>query len=119
MLLWFATLGVLGSVQLVQNPGVLAALNPAYGVRFFAENGWQGFVVLGSVFLVVTGGEALYADMGHFGVTPIRLSWFGFVLPALLLCYFGQGALVCATRRRPSILSSASPRSGRRSRSSR
>jgi KUP system potassium uptake protein len=94
MLLWFATLGVLGAVQLAQNPGVLAALNPAYGVRFFAENGWQGFVVLGSVFLVVTGGEALYADMGHFGVTPIRLSWFGFVLPALLLCYFGQGALV-------------------------
>ena len=94
MLLWFATLGVLGAVQLVQNPGVLAAVNPAYGVRFFAENGWQGFVVLGSVFLVVTGGEALYADMGHFGVKPIRLSWFGFVLPALLLCYFGQGALV-------------------------
>src|SRR5688500_16821821 len=94
MLVWFATLGLLGAVQLVQNPGVLAALNPAYGVRFFAENGWQGFVVLGSVFLVVTGGEALYADMGHFGVKPIRLSWFGFVLPALLLCYFGQGALV-------------------------
>jgi KUP system potassium uptake protein len=94
MLLWFATLGVLGAAQLVQNPGVLAAVNPAHGVRFFAENGWQGFVVLGSVFLVVTGGEALYADMGHFGITPIRLSWFGFVLPALLLCYFGQGALV-------------------------
>jgi KUP system potassium uptake protein len=75
---------------------VLAAVNPAHGVRFFAENGWQGFVVLGSVFLVVTGGEALYADMGHFGVTPIRLSWFGFVLPALLLNYFGQGALVIA-----------------------
>jgi KUP system potassium uptake protein len=94
MLVWFATLGVLGATQLLQHPGVLAAVNPAHGVRFFAENGWQGFVVLGSVFLVVTGGEALYADMGHFGVTPIRLSWFGFVLPALLLCYFGQGALV-------------------------
>ena len=94
MLLWFSTLGVLGVVQLVQNPAVLAAVNPAHGVRFFAENGWQGFVVLGSVFLVVTGGEALYADMGHFGITPIRLSWFGFVLPALLLNYFGQGALV-------------------------
>ena len=94
MLLWFATLGALGAVQVVQNPGVLAAVNPMYAVRFFAENGWQGFVVLGSVFLVVTGGEALYADMGHFGITPIRLSWFGFVLPALLLCYFGQGALV-------------------------
>ena len=94
MLLWFATLGVLGVAQLVQHPAVLAAVNPAHGVRFFAENGWQGFVVLGSVFLVVTGGEALYADMGHFGLTPIRLSWFGFVLPALLLNYFGQGALV-------------------------
>ena len=94
MLLWFATLGVLGASQLFQNPAVLAAVNPAHGVRFFAENGWQGFVVLGSVFLVVTGGEALYADMGHFGLTPIRLSWFGFVLPALLLNYFGQGALV-------------------------
>ena len=94
MLLWFATLGVLGAVQLVHNPSVLAALNPVHGARFFADNGWHGFVVLGSVFLVVTGGEALYADMGHFGVRPIRLSWFGFVLPALLLCYFGQGALV-------------------------
>jgi KUP system potassium uptake protein len=94
MLLWFATLGVLGAMQLVRNPAVLAAINPAYGVQFFANNGWQGFVVLGSVFLVVTGGEALYADMGHFGVKPIRLSWFGFVLPALLLNYFGQGALV-------------------------
>ena len=94
MLLWFGTLGVLGAAQLVQNPAVLAAVNPAHGVRFFVENGWQGFVVLGSVFLVVTGGEALYADMGHFGVNPIRLSWFGFVLPALLLNYFGQGALV-------------------------
>ncbi|MEP6780818.1 MAG: KUP/HAK/KT family potassium transporter, partial [Gemmatimonadaceae bacterium] len=65
-----------------------------FAVRFFIDNGWQGFVVLGSVFLVVTGGEALYADMGHFGVKPIRISWFGFVLPALLLNYFGQGALV-------------------------
>ncbi|HYW50011.1 MAG TPA: potassium transporter Kup [Gemmatimonadaceae bacterium] len=94
MLLWFTTLGVLGAVQLLQNPSVLAAINPLYGVRFFLENGFRGFVVLGSVFLVVTGGEALYADMGHFGVKPIRLSWFGFVLPALMLNYFGQGALV-------------------------
>ncbi|HEY0971957.1 MAG TPA: potassium transporter Kup [Gemmatimonadales bacterium] len=94
MLLWFGTLGVLGAMQLAHNPAVLAAMNPAHGVRFFADNGWQGFVVLGSVFLVVTGGEALYADMGHFGVRPIRLSWFGYVLPALLLNYFGQGALV-------------------------
>ncbi|HKH94157.1 MAG TPA: potassium transporter Kup, partial [Gemmatimonadaceae bacterium] len=94
MLLWFATLGLLGAVQVVQHPGVLVAVNPAYGVQFFLHNGWHGFLVLGSVFLVVTGGEALYADMGHFGANPIRLSWFAFVLPALLLNYFGQGALV-------------------------
>jgi KUP system potassium uptake protein len=94
MLLWFATLGVLGAVQVVQHPEVLGAVNPAHGVRFFAQNGGHGFLVLGSVFLVVTGGEALYADMGHFGARPIRLSWYFFVLPALLLNYFGQGALV-------------------------
>jgi KUP system potassium uptake protein len=94
MLLWFTVLGLLGAVQVVQHPDVLAAVNPAYGVRFFAHNGSHGFLVLGSVFLVVTGGEALYADMGHFGATPIRLSWYFFVLPALLLNYFGQGALV-------------------------
>ncbi len=94
MLLWFGTLGVLGAIQLAQNLSVLAAINPMHGVQFFANNGFQGFVVLGSVFLVVTGGEALYADMGHFGVKPIRVSWFGFVLPALMLNYFGQGALV-------------------------
>jgi KUP system potassium uptake protein len=94
MFLWFATLGVLGAVQVVQHPAVLAAVSPFHGARFFAHNGWHGFLVLGSVFLVVTGGEALYADMGHFGARPIRLSWYFFVLPALLLNYFGQGALV-------------------------
>ncbi|MEO7711698.1 MAG: KUP/HAK/KT family potassium transporter, partial [Gemmatimonadaceae bacterium] len=94
MLLWFATLAVLGIGQLVENPRVLAAMNPVHAVRFFAINGWHGYLVLGSVFLAVTGGEALYADMGHFGITPIRRTWFGFVLPALLLNYFGQGALV-------------------------
>jgi len=94
MMLWFLTLAALGVAQLVQHPAVLAALSPAHAVRFFVHNGWHGFLVLGSVFLVVTGGEALYADMGHFGVLPIRLTWFGFVLPALLLNYFGQGALV-------------------------
>jgi KUP system potassium uptake protein len=94
MFLWFATLGVLGGVQVVQHPGVLAAVNPIHGVQFFQHNGWHGFLVLGSVFLVVTGGEALYADMGHFGARPIRLSWYFFVLPSLLLNYFGQGALV-------------------------
>jgi KUP system potassium uptake protein len=94
MLLWFATIGVLGAVHLVRHPQVLAAVNPLYAVQFFVQNGWHGYLVLGSVFLAVTGGEALYADMGHFGVRPIRLTWFGYVLPALLLNYFGQGALV-------------------------
>jgi KUP system potassium uptake protein len=94
MFLWFATLGVLGAVQVVQHPAVLAAVNPVHGIQFFHHNGWHGYLVLGSVFLVVTGGEALYADMGHFGARPIRMSWYFFVLPTLLLNYFGQGALV-------------------------
>jgi KUP system potassium uptake protein len=93
-MLWFLTLAVLGVSQIVRSPGVLAAVNPAYGFSFFAENGWSGFLVLGSVFLAVTGGEALYADMGHFGAGPIRFTWFMLVLPALLLNYFGQGALI-------------------------
>jgi KUP system potassium uptake protein len=94
MLVWFATLALLGIAQIVQRPGILAAINPAHMVRFLAEGGSGGFLVLGSVFLVVTGGEALYADMGHFGARPIRRTWFAIVLPALLLNYFGQGALV-------------------------
>ncbi len=93
-LIWFATLGILGISWIVRQPGVLVAANPLYGLNFFARNGWQGVLVLGSVFLVVTGGEALYADMGHFGKRPIRLAWFTIVLPALLLNYFGQGALL-------------------------
>jgi KUP system potassium uptake protein len=96
-LLWFTTLAVLGIRQIVQEPGVLAAANPFYAVDFFLENRWRAFVVLGSVFLVVTGGEALYADMGHFGRRPIRIAWFAVVLPALLLNYFGQGALLMHT----------------------
>jgi KUP system potassium uptake protein len=94
MVVWFVVLAVLGSSQIVQYPAVLAAVNPAYAVRFFADTGWLGYLVLGSVFLVVTGGEALYADMGHFGRRPIRLVWFLVVLPSLLLNYFGQGALL-------------------------
>ena len=94
MLLWFATLALLGISWIVRAPKVLAAINPAYGVDFFIHNGWRGFAVLGAVFLVVTGGEALYADMGHFGRFPIRLAWFALVLPALLLNYFGQAALI-------------------------
>jgi KUP system potassium uptake protein len=96
-LLWFVTLAVLGIRQIVQEPSVLAAASPLYGVTFFLENGWRGFVVLGSVFLVVTGGEALYADMGHFGKRAIRTAWFLIVLPALLINYFGQGALLIHT----------------------
>lgn len=94
MLLWFAVSGLLGLSWIIRQPSVLAAINPWYGVQFFAHNGLQGFLVLGSVFLVVTGGEALYADIGHFGKRPIRLAWFVLVLPALLLNYFGQGALL-------------------------
>ena len=94
MLVWFGVLAALGLVQIVQAPEVFRAVNPLYAASFFARNGLTGFLVLGSVFLVVTGGEALYADMGHFGIAPIRLAWFVLVLPALLLNYFGQGALI-------------------------
>ena len=94
MILWFVVLAVLGISWSIQYPAVVGAVNPLYAVRFFSQNGWHGFAVLGAVFLVVTGGEALYADMGHFGKRPIRLAWFALVLPALLLNYFGQGALL-------------------------
>ncbi len=96
MLVWFSTLALLGINQIVRNPAVLGAINPLHAVTFFASDGLQGFLVLGTVFLVVTGGEALYADMGHFGRKPIMLAWFILVLPALLLNYFGQGALLLA-----------------------
>ncbi|MGI9088053.1 MAG: potassium transporter Kup [Chthoniobacterales bacterium] len=96
MLVWFLVLAALGLNALVRHPEVLAALNPWQAVTFFGRNGWSGFVILGAVFLAVTGGEALYADLGHFGRTPIRLAWFLVVLPALLLNYYGQGALVLA-----------------------
>ena len=94
MMVWFAVLGALGLAWVIREPSVLAAVDPSHGLRFFAHNGLRGFLVLGSVFLVVTGGEALYADMGHFGRRPIRLAWFVLVLPALLLNYFGQSALL-------------------------
>jgi KUP system potassium uptake protein len=94
MLLWFTTLGVLGVLGILQNPGILHALNPIYAFNFFSVSPWIAFVALGAVVLAVTGAEALYADMGHFGPFPIRLAWFGFVLPALILNYFGQGALI-------------------------
>ena len=94
MLLWFLTISVLGIVQVMQAPKVLAAFSPWYAVEFFINNRWTGFIVLGAVFLCVTGAEALYADMGHFGIKPIRRGWFAVVFPALLLNYFGQGALL-------------------------
>ena len=94
MIVWFTVLGLLGVSQIVQEPGVLAAVNPLYIVQFFAESPLKAFLSLGSIFLVVTGGEALYADMGHFGRKPIALAWYGIVLPGLLLCYFGQAALL-------------------------
>ena len=95
-LVWFLVLAVMGAIQVARHPGVAASLNPLLGLGFFVDNGTRGFLVLGSVFLVVTGGEALYADMGHFGILPIRLTWFTLVLPSLLLNYFGQGALMIA-----------------------
>ena len=94
MLVWFAALALLGVAQMVVEPSVVAGVSPLHAVEFFARNGRHGLVILGTVFLVVTGGEALYADMGHFGRRPIRLAWFAVVLPALVLNYFGQGALL-------------------------
>lgn len=94
MLVWFLTLAVLGIRGILWDPGVLLSLNPLHAIRFFASNGMPGFLVLGAVFLVTTGGEALYADLGHFGVKPIRIAWFAVVAPALLLQYMGQGALL-------------------------
>jgi KUP system potassium uptake protein len=97
MLVWFTTIALMGVPHILREPRVFAAILPTYAVRFFVDNGTTGFFVLGSVFLVVTGGEALYADMGHFGARPIRIVWFNFVFPALLLNYFGQGAFLLHT----------------------
>ncbi len=94
MLLWFTTLAVLGVYQVAQNPAVLAAVLPTHAIRFFTEDVSRGFVVLGAVFLVVTGGETLYADLGHFGHRAIQTAWFSVGLPGLMLNYMGQGALL-------------------------
>lgn len=94
ILVWFVSIGVLGINGILRHPGILGAINPLHAYTFFQENGWHGFAALGIVFLAVTGGEALYADMGHFGRRPIRIGWYTLVLPALLLNYLGQGALV-------------------------
>lgn len=92
MVLWFLTLALLGAWNIAKEPRILGALSPHHAVGFFQRNGWHGFRVLGGVVLAVTGGEALYADMGHFGRTPIRNAWLGLVFPALAICYLGQGA---------------------------
>ena len=94
MVIWFVTIAFWGVVGIMSHPAVLEAVNPIHAVQFFIEDGVKGFLILGAVVLVITGGEALYADMGHFGPRPIRVAWFGMVFPALMLNYFGQGALV-------------------------
>jgi KUP system potassium uptake protein len=94
VIVWFTTIAALGVSWIVEEPAVLGSFDPRHALTFFEANGMTGFAVLGAVFLVVTGGEALYADMGHFGKQPIRLAWFALVLPALLLNYLGQGALL-------------------------
>jgi KUP system potassium uptake protein len=107
MLLWFITIGALGVHGILRDPSVLVAVNPIHGLRFFQQNGGAGFLVLGAVVLCITGGEALYADMGHFGKRPIRLAWLGLAMPALVLNYFGQGALLLqqpAARENPFFL---------------
>jgi KUP system potassium uptake protein len=93
-MLWFLVIAVLGVRKIVEHPEILWAMNPMHAFMFFKINHYNGFIVLGSVFLVVTGGEALYSDLGHFGKTPIRIAWFAVVLPALILNYFGQGAML-------------------------
>ncbi|MBV8889800.1 MAG: potassium transporter Kup [Alphaproteobacteria bacterium] len=96
IIVWFCVIGLLGLVEIARNPAILWALNPLYGLSLIASDPWPGFVLLGSVVLAVTGAEALYADMGHFGPSPIRRAWLRFVFPCLLLNYFGQGALLLA-----------------------
>jgi KUP system potassium uptake protein len=96
MSVWFAALAAAGLWQVAQTPAVFAAFDPRHSLGFLSGHGWTSFLALGSVFLALTGAEALYADMRHFGRAPIRLDWFGLVLPALIFNYFGQGALVLA-----------------------
>ena len=99
LLLWFVSIGILGAAQIEQQPGILAAINPLYGLKFLTRAGaYDTLLVLGALMLVVTGGEAMYADLGHFGALPIRISWFSVVYPALLLNYFGQGAFLLSGR---------------------
>jgi KUP system potassium uptake protein len=99
MVLWFITIAALGIGAIIRRPEILGAINPVHAFHFFWANGWPGFLVLGFVFLVVTGGEAMFADLGHFGKFPIRAAWFSMVLPGLLCNYFGQGALLLESPR--------------------
>lgn len=94
MLLWFIVLGATGVYRIIENPTIFEAINPMYAFHFIQDRGWLSLFTLGAIFLVVTGGEAMYADLGHFGLPPIRKAWFSVVLPGLLLNYFGQGALL-------------------------
>ena len=94
MCFWFALLALLGVINIIHEPNVLMAIKPYYAVHLLVELGWEGFLIMGAVVLAITGAEALYADMGHFGLKPIRYAWFSFVFPALLINYFGQGALL-------------------------
>jgi KUP system potassium uptake protein len=94
MCFWFALLAFLGVINIIHEPGVLMAINPYYAGHLLIELGWRGFLIMGAIVLTITGAEALYADMGHFGLKPIRYAWFSLVFPALLLNYFGQGALL-------------------------
>ncbi len=94
MIVWFVTIGTLGIIWIVREPIVLTAINPLYAIKFFLTHGFHGFLILGAVVLCITGTEALYADLGHFGRNPIRLAWYSLVFPALLLNYFGQGGIV-------------------------
>jgi KUP system potassium uptake protein len=96
MVVWFLAIGTFGAMEIAAHPAILAAINPLWAVRFLTENAFRAFIVMGSVVLAVTGGEALYADMGHFGRKPITLAWFGLALPGLMLNYFGQAALILA-----------------------
>lgn len=109
MIVYFTTIAVLGIIHIVENPYVLQALNPWYAVQFFITDGYIAFLALGSVVLAVTGSEALYSDMGHFGRGPMRLSWFGFVMPCLLLNYFGQGAMIAAMDPAETLVAMQSP----------
>ncbi|HEY0843761.1 MAG TPA: potassium transporter Kup [Noviherbaspirillum sp.] len=94
VLIWFLALAAMGVINIAENPSILAALNPIHAFRFLLENGWLAFIALGAIVLAVTGSEALYADMGHFGKRPVRLAWFAIVFPGLALNYLGQGALL-------------------------